>query len=212
MIRLFFATVLVSISFSVYAEVPPAVHSALSPQSGFQLSFQSEHIQPTTTASNESGITPASELTATEPTSLYFIGNLKRYDATWLYPVSQSAGMNVNLGVNLRYFDGQISTGSTDGRVLQNFRSTIPMFYARALFDLPFKGLTARVDGGSQIDVEWDNLFTSFDYKAALRYDWRNGIGLEGGWQHRQWQLDDLNSTDSRIESKGLFLDLKYQF
>ena len=95
---------------------------------------------------------------------------------------------------------------------MQNYRSAIPMFYASALFDLPFKGLSARIDGGSQINVQWDKLFTSFDYKASLRYDWESGVGLEGGWQQRQWQLDNLGSADNRIESKGLYLDLKYKF
>lgn len=209
--RLLFITVLAITSLSVYADAPFAARSEQAPQASFQISFQSEQVQTNTTTNTGSSVTSSTEVAATESSS-YFIGNLQRYDATWLYPVSQSAGMNVDLGLNLRYFDGQLSVESEQGRVLRNYRSAIPMLYASALFDLPFKGLTARVDGGSQINVEWDNLFTSFDYKAALRYDWRNGIGLEGGWQQRQWQLDNLGAGDNRIESKGLYLDLKFKF
>ena len=207
--RLLIVTVLAVISSSVYAEVPV---TEAPEQSRFRLSYQSEPAPQNRAVSQESSLAAQTELQAVDSGSSHFVGNLKRYDATWLYPVSQSAAMNVDLGVNLRYFDGQVMVESTQGRVLQNYRSTIPMIYASALFDLPFKGLSARVDGGSQINVEWDQLFTSFDYKAALRYDWNNSIGLEGGWQHRQWQLDDLGSRESRIESKGLYLDLKYQF
>ena len=212
MMRLLLVTVLAVASLSVFADAPFAMRSDASPQPRLLLSYQSESVPQNRTTNKASKMTSSSELTAVDSSSSYFIGNLKRYDATWLYPVTQSSAMNVDLGLNLRYLDGQVIMASAEGRVLQNYRSTIPMIYASALFDLPFKGLTARVDGGSQINVEWDNLFTSFDYKAALRYDWQNGIGLEGGWQHRQWQIEDLNSTDGRIESKGLFLDLKYKF
>lgn len=210
MMRLIFITVLAILSLSVHAGVPNAEQGEALPQSRFQLSHQTELLAQNTATSN-AALNSSAELTASESNASYFVGNLQRYDATWLYPVSQSAAMNLDLGLNLRYFDGQVLTGTDKKRVLHNYRSAIPMVYASALFDLPFDGLSARVDGGSQINVEWDQLFTSFDYKASLRYDWRNGLGLEGGWQHRQWQLEDLGS-DNRIESKGLYLDLKYQF
>ena len=102
-------------------------------------------------------------------TEIYALSLHAALPISWLYPVSQSVGMNVDLGMNLHYFAGQIAVESTQGRVVQNYRSAIPMFYASALFDLPFKGLSARIDGGSQINVQWDKLFTSFDYKASLR-------------------------------------------
>ena len=194
-------------SASAFAESSDAT-----PKSRFQLSYQTEQVQQKNSVTQESDILSAAEVAASESNASHFVGSLNRFDATWLYPVSKSEGMNVDLGVNLRHFDGLLAVESTQGRVLQSYRSTVPMIYASALFDLPFKGLSARVDGGSQINVEWDQLFTSFDYKAAIRYDWDNGIGLEGGWQHRQWQLDDVGSADSRVESKGLFLDLKYKF
>ena len=211
--RLLIVTVLFLTSLAVDAAVPYAERTDAVSQSRFQLSFQSEPVVQNATSSNSSNTISQSETQLTESVGAsHFIGNLKRYDATWLYPVTQSERMNIDLGVNLRYFDGQVSVDSNEGRVLHNYRAAIPMFYASALFDLPFKGLSARVGGGSQINVNWDQLFTSFDYKAALRYDWANGLGLEGGWQHRQWQLDNLGSDNNRIESKGLFLDLKFKF
>lgn len=211
--RLLLVTVLSLTSLSVFAGVPYTALSDAVSQSRFQLSVQSEAVAQTTNSSSSSvDVSQHDVLLADATGTSHFVGNLQRYDATWLYPVSQSERMNIDLGINLRYFDGQVAVESSQGRVLHNYRSAIPMFYATALFDLPFKGLSARVGGGSQINVEWDQLFTSFDYKAALRYDWANGIGLEGGWQHRQWQLDNLGHDDNRIESKGLFLDLKFKF
>ncbi|MFO7603437.1 MAG: hypothetical protein R6X06_06445 [Gammaproteobacteria bacterium] len=209
--KLFIATVLMLTSLSALAASPFAdAPASMEAQPLFQLSYQDEAATQVRLVSQDA---VAGEAKVADNGAGYFVGNLKRYDAAWLYPVSSSAGMNLNLGVNLRHFDGQLSVESGEGRVLQSYRSTVPMLYASALFDLPFKGLSARMDGGSKIlNVEWDNLFTNFDYKAALRYDWENGLGLEGGWQQRQWQLDDVGRDDNRLESRGLFLDLKYQF
>ena len=204
--RLLLSTILAIISLSVFAEGNYVGRLDNLSQPRFKLRFESSQVlQPTVNGVNAN----SSEHTRT---SSYFVGNLRRYDATWLYPVSKSVGVNVDLGMNLHYFDGQVAVESSQGWVMHSYRSTIPMFYASALFDLPFKGLSARIDGGSQMNVQWDKLFTSFDYKASLRYDWDNGVGLEGGWQQRQWQLDNLGNGDNQIQSKGLYLDLKYQF
>jgi len=197
-------------SLSAFAEGTYVGHLNNESQPRFQLRFESSQLLQT--RNGLIGHDTSSISAESSRGTSYFVGKLKRYDATWLYPVSQSIGVNVDLGMNLHYFDGQVVVESSQGWVMHSYRSTIPMFYASALFDLPFKGLSARLDGGSQMNVQWDKLFTSFDYKAALRYDWDNGVGLEGGWQQRQWQLDNLGSGDNQIQSKGLYLDLKYQF
>ena len=99
--RLFLATVLAISSFSVFAEGAYVGYLDALAQPRFQLSFQSELVQQNrnTTARNDANIALQGE---TSGTSSYFVGSLKRYDATWLYPVSQSVGMNVDLGMNLQ--------------------------------------------------------------------------------------------------------------
>lgn len=206
--RTLLITILSVISLSAFAEGNYVGRLDAESQPRFQLRLEKSQMLQTKSAD----AADATLAGAGAEHSPYFVGSLKRYDATWLYPVSKSVGINVDLGMNLHYFDGQVAVETNQGWVMHSYRSTIPMFYASALFDLPFKGLSARFDGGSQINVKWEKLFTSFDYKAALRYDWDNGVGLEGGWQQRQWQLDNIGSADNQLESKGLYLDLKYKF
>ncbi len=130
---------------------------------------------------------------------------LHRYDAALTYPLS-GKGMNFNLGLNLRVIDGwrnDLARSQT-----RSFRETVPMFYAAALFDLPFKGLQAGFEGRHS-----DSLVNpSFDYKAKLSYEWDGGLGLEGGWQHQRYADEELNRWQGLPVSKGLFLDLRLKF
>ncbi len=132
---------------------------------------------------------------------------LRQYDAALLYPVVKK-GMNFNLGFNIRVIDGQVAAYTAGSQQRHNFREAVPMFYAAALFDLPFKGLSAGFIGRHS-----DSLINpSFDYKARLSYEWAGGLGLEGGWQHQQYANDQLNQLQRAPDSKGLFLDLRLRF
>lgn len=131
---------------------------------------------------------------------------LKQYDATFYYPFRRQ-GMNLDLGVNIKYIDGrQLSLDEDDKRQVTNFSAAIPMIYATALFDLPFKGLSAGFEGS----LDYDNTQV-FDYKAKFAYEWERGLGLQGGWQHQQLSLDNA-STEPDYELKGPFLDIFLRF
>lgn len=133
--------------------------------------------------------------------------SLSQYEASVLFPVYQR-GVNLDLGVNIKYLDGQVAWGGDDRRIT-NFSAAIPMFQASALFDLPFQGLSASISGSH---INYERTFAT-DYKAKLSYEWENGIGLEGGWQHQQFSLgggeDDVTTS---FEQKGPFLDFRYRF
>ncbi len=133
---------------------------------------------------------------------------LRQYDAALLYPMV-NRGMNLDLGLNIRFINGNAIFYTHDQKQQQrNFREAVPMFYAAALFELPFKGLSAGFVGRHS-----DSLINpSFDYKAKLSYEWAGGLGLEGGWQHQKYASDELNQLQSNPVSKGLFLDLRLRF
>ncbi len=133
---------------------------------------------------------------------------LRQYDAALSYPMVRR-GMNLDLGLNIRFINGNAISYSEDYKQQQrNFREAVPMFYAAALFELPFKGLSAGFVGRHS-----DSLINpSFDYKARLSYEWAGGLGLEGGWQHQKYASDELNQLQSRSVSRGLFLDFRLRF
>lgn len=130
----------------------------------------------------------------------------EQLDARLMLPW-QSRGMRLGVGLNLRYIQGMASWA--ENGVLRNadLNDTIPALTASALFDLPFAGLSAEVQGSHSGFT--DQLV---DYRAGLRYEWDNGLGLEGGWQHQQLSLDLDNETSTTFESQGPFLDLRWRF
>jgi hypothetical protein len=135
---------------------------------------------------------------------------IDQYDATFYYPLG-SEGMSFDLGINMRYISGQTSYLEDGERRVRNFSAALPMLSASALFDLPFKGLTAGFEGKRYMELENDNR-KGFDYRYKLRYEWDKSFGLQGGWQHQQFSLDHADETSTNFEQKGPFLDLYLRF
>ena len=132
---------------------------------------------------------------------------LRQHDAALSFPVVNK-GLNLDLGLNIRFINGSVASYADGQQQRRNFSKAIPMFYAAALFDLPFRGLSAGFVGRHS-----DSLINpSFDYRAKLSYEWAGGLGLEGGWQHQQYATDEVNRLQNKPVSKGLFLDLHLRF
>lgn len=129
-----------------------------------------------------------------------------QYDATWTYPWEIKT-VNLDLGVTLRHLSGIKS--STENLSGDYFQQVFPLIHASALFELPLEGLSAGIEG-SHIDSINTQVF---DYKAKVSYEWRKGFGLQGGWQHQQFNLD--SATDSGAagyERTGPFVDFYLNF
>lgn len=151
------------------------------------------------------------ETTSVQNTSILkhsdIFGKVNQYDATISYPfTSTNKSLNFDLGVNLRFIDGEFSQNDVS-RQPYHFNTTLPMLYANALYNVPNSGLSASF-GARHSEYEH---YYAFDYKAKLSYEWQNGFGLEGGWQHQQFSFDG-GDIQAEIEHKGPFLDLKYRF
>lgn len=136
---------------------------------------------------------------------------LRTYDAIFYYPLHRR-GVSIDLGVNLRL--QQEPSAQTD----QNYTydqdwlnidpsETRTLIHAAAVFDLPFSGFKAGLSGTYSADLA----DPEYDYRAKLSYKWRNGFGMEGGWQHQQKSYDQLNATDT-FDVQTLFLDMNYRF
>ena len=133
--------------------------------------------------------------------------HVEQYDATFTFPVlPANKAMNLDLGVNIRFIDGDFR-GETPDSPASRINTTLPMLYATAFFSLPFDGLSASFAGSH---AEFDE-YRAFDYRARLNYDWQNGFGLEGGWQHQRFNIDS-SDVQADFEVKGPYLDLKYRF
>ena len=165
-----------------------------------QFEFRFEEKQWRQDAENRDLLTPEFKSLSDSTTQI------EQFDARILYPLS-GKGMQLGVGLNIRYIQG-ISNWSTGG-VQQRSRveDAIPALHAKALFDLPLQGFSAGLEG-SHTGFS-DQLF---DYRAQLRYQWDNGLGLQGGWQHQQMSLDLSEDTNTTFSSEGPYLDLNWRF
>ena len=134
------------------------------------------------------------------------------YDAIFYYPMHRQQGVSFDLGVNLRvqeekYADTTSNFGGDIDWLNIDPSETRTMIHAAAVFELPFDGLKAGVSGTYEPGLTR----SEYDYRAKLSYQWRNGIGLEGGWQHQQKSLEQ-QTLDENSDVQTLFLDMNYRF
>ncbi len=112
--------------------------------------------------------------------------------------------INLDLGVDLKMFDGKV--GINDNRVTVD--ETIPMLYLSARVDLPFTGFYVGADiqqlsiGDSSAD----------DTTLLIGYESNTGLGIEGGFKTFSLDLNDANNLDTNLKYDGLFLNGYFHF
>jgi len=135
-------------------------------------------------------------------------GIIRQYDATFFYPF-QRGKLNFDLGLNIKFINGITQAVNEFGVTSsQSYNATLPMMYATALYELPWKGLSAGFEGKHMILAN----STAYDYKAMLSYQSRNGFGLNGGWQYQQLHLNAFQNITTSSETEGPFVDFYFKF
>lgn len=136
------------------------------------------------------------------------LSSLDRYDATFYYELSASRTLSLDLGLNLRYLSANLVHLDPAMRREHSIDAYIPMVYAKALFELPFRGLSAGFEGStSQYDEN-----QALDYEAKLAYELNGALGLQGGWRHQRLRLDERDAPGAGFESQGPFVDFYFRF
>lgn len=175
-------------------------YSLLAGQSEPLLNFKFNHLSNVQLADLTAQAFPSSNSDTLEFSQL---------DATWTYRTytAETKNVNIDLGVTLRHLSG-INNSSENLVGQQYLHEVLPLVHASALFSLPLKGLSAGIEG-SHLDSDSNQVF---DYRAKVSYEWRKGFGLQGGWQHQQFNLDNETSSGANFENKGLYLDFYLNF
>ena len=119
--------------------------------------------------------------------------------------------VSLDLGVDLKRFDGEISVnGGINTSV--DVDETIPLLYLSARFELPYNGFYV----GANINADFINLGLSDssaqDSTIMLGYESGNGLGVEGGFKYFSLQLDDANNLDTDLEYDGIYFNGYYNF
>ena len=113
--------------------------------------------------------------------------------------------IDLDMGVDLKRFDGQISQTGDGGSV--SVDETIPLLYLSARIDLPVNGMYL----GAKINANVVDLgiseSTAQDSTFLLGYQSGTGLGIEGGIKYFSLELNDADNLDSDFEYDGLFLN-----
>ena len=112
--------------------------------------------------------------------------------------------INLDLGIDIKRFDGQVGIDGNNIAVDE----TVPLLYISARFDLPFSGFYAGADL---------NHFSSGDDSAndstlLLGYESSIGLGIEGGLKTFSLDLNNADNIDTNIEYEGLYLNGFFHF
>lgn len=143
--------------------------------------------------------------------AVYSEMDLSHKDLTLYYSVLDE-GLNLDLGLTARKFDGGISTQTTyfNTRVTASvdLDFTVPLFYASAQVDLPLKGL--YIGGDINTAAYSGNQF--YDVWARIGYVLDFGLGLEAGYRRAQLDADDIDDLEADVTIEGRYLALVFRF
>lgn len=116
--------------------------------------------------------------------------------------------VNLDIGLNVKSFDGEISVASSTTESSVDIDETVPLLYLSARFDLPVTGLYI---GGEISSLSFDDTSLN-DITVTIGYKTNSGLGLEGGLRTFSLELDDVEDIDSDLEYDGAFLHGYYRF
>jgi outer membrane protein len=128
-------------------------------------------------------------------------------DLTLYYEVLDN-WVNLDLGLTVRKFDGEIEIVGAGETAQVDIDATLPMLYVAAQFDLPLTGLSAGLSGNA-IGYSGNTLL---DLNGYLQYEFAFGLGLRGGYRTFSLKLDDVNDIDSDLTLDGYYAALTFHF
>ncbi len=116
--------------------------------------------------------------------------------------------INIDLGLDLKMFDGEVSVSDSTQSGTVTIDETVPMLYLSARVDLPFTGF--YVGANLQQLSLGDN--SAEDTTLLIGYESNTGLGIEGGFKTFTLDLNDAGDLDTNLEYDGLFLNGYFHF
>lgn len=118
--------------------------------------------------------------------------------------------VNLDLGLDIKYFDGEVAIESTttNDSGKHDFSAPLPMLYAKVQFDIPTTGFYLGGEG-SGIKVGSSQVV---DFKLLAGYESGIGLGCELGWRKLAIDSDDVDDMVVDISVEGFFANVTYHF
>lgn len=133
--------------------------------------------------------------------------DLSHTDLIFYYQLLDNV-VELDLGLNVRRFDGHVEARSFYASEKAKLDETIPLVYAKAMFHLPLSGLAAGVEGSF---IKYDgNRLTDYTAKVRYLFDGAIDLGLELGYREMSFDIDESVVAD--VSLKGPYLGVMLHF
>lgn len=136
--------------------------------------------------------------------------DLNREDIVLYYQLLNN-WIDLNMGVDLKRFDGQVSPAGTTGNSI-DVDETIPLLHLSARVALPVSGFYLGANINANVVDLGLSRSTAQDSTIMLGYESGTGLGIEGGITSFSVELNDSDNLDTNLEYDGLFLNGYFNF
>ena len=139
--------------------------------------------------------------------------DLEMYDFALYYEILDN-WVNVDVGLNVKYIDGEIAVKGRDkttGKLINestDFQLPIPMVYAKVRLDVPTTDLSFQAEGNY---ISYDGN-TFYDAEVGARYTLALGLGIEAGYKTMKLKLDDIDDLYMDSDFSGAYGKLVWDF
>jgi outer membrane protein len=134
--------------------------------------------------------------------------DLSYTDAVLYYEILDN-WLNLDLGVTVRKYSGELMAESMNESERVDVDVTIPLGYARFQFDLPLTGFSAGLEANF---INYSGNSVS-DYTAKLSYtlDSALDLGVEVGYKEASMEIDE-DDVNTDIRLKGPYAAVAFHF
>lgn len=117
--------------------------------------------------------------------------------------------LNLDLGVTVRKYSGELRARAEGGSDKVDVDVTLPLGYARFQFDLPLTGFSAGFEG-NYINYS-GNTVSDYSAKVSYMFDSVLDLGIEVGYKAASIKIDE-DDIDTNIRLKGPYAAAIFHF
>jgi len=116
--------------------------------------------------------------------------------------------LNLDVGLNLKYFDGFVDVETTLQKEHTELDFALPTLYAKGRFDVPTTNLSFQLEGNF---IDYDGN-TYYDLDFGARYNIMLGFGVEAGYRVMKLKIDDVDDISMDADFSGAYGKVIWDF
>lgn len=150
-------------------------------------------------------------------TDVNSVTDLSHIDYIFYYEIFDNDLISIDLGINAKQFDGQITVSYDSDEVFTqtetvDFSGFVPLAYGRFEAGLPFSGLSVFAEG-SFLAIDDSKVQ---DYQMGIAWEFIDNLAVDvavkAGYRSMVLELDDVDDINTDIDASGPFAGIQVHF